>query len=140
MGKDSEIRQDVESSLAAVQRLRDHRDALLEEIREIDQSLERIHSQISEILGSAPAALAVDSAPARTPMRKAPKKDGELTVDEAVLQVILEARKDLNKSDIRIRAMRLIGPFSESALNAALSHWVDEEEIRNTSRGYYASS
>jgi hypothetical protein len=73
-------------------------------------------------------------------VRKPLKKDGELTVDEAVLHVILEARKDLNKSDIRIRAMRLIGPFSESALNAALSRWVDEEEIRNTSRGCYASA
>ena len=34
--------------------------------------------------------------------------------------------------------MRLAGPFSESALNSALMHWVDEKEIKNTARGYYA--
>jgi hypothetical protein len=66
------------------------------------------------------------------------RKEPELTVNSAVLQVIQDAGEDVSKSDIRIRAMRLAGAFSESALNAALMYWVEQGEVENTSRGYYA--
>ena len=52
--------------------------------------------------------------------------------------MILDAGKEISKSDIRIRAMKLAGAFSESALNAALMYWVDEKHIENTTRGFYA--
>ncbi len=140
MGKDIDIKQEIESSLAAVQRLRNRREGLLEEIHEIDESLEKLQGQIVEILSATPTAAAYPASPAKLAEKKQAKKDGELTVNAAVLQVILDARKDISKSDIRIGAMKLAGPFSESALNSALMYWVDQKEIKNTSRGFYTAA
>lgn len=138
MPREIDIKQEIESSLAAVQRLRDRRTALLEEIQEIDRSLEGMQKQIIEILG-APVSAAPQLLQLRTTDRKAvTRKDPELTVNSAVLEVIQDAGEDISKSDIRIRAMKLAGAFSESALNAALMYWVEQGEIENTSRGYYA--
>ena len=120
MGKESDSKQDISASLAALQRLRGRRADLLEEINEIDHSLETIQREIAEIF------------------KKSPKRDGEMTVNAAVLEVVSEAGAEISKSDIRIGAMRLAGPFSESALNSALMHLVDEKEIKNTARGYYS--
>ena len=138
MPREIDIKQEIESSLAAVQRLRDRRMALMEEIQEIDRSLEGMQKQIVEILG-APVAAAPQLLQLRANDRKpVTRKEPELTVNSAVLQVIQDAGEDISKSDIRIRAMRLAGAFSESALNAALMYWVEQREIENTSRGYYA--
>lgn len=140
MRKEIDIKQEIELSLAAVQRLRDRRDALLDEVREIDQSLENIQRQIVEILSATPTAPAYPPFQVKLPDRKTAKKDGELTVNEAVLRIILDARREISKSDIRIGAMKLTGAFSESALNAALMYWVDQKEIKNTSRGFYTAA
>ncbi len=142
MGKESDLKEDIELSLSAVQRLRERREALLDEIKRIDESLEDLQRQIGDILSQVPL---VPPPPAevvqsRLAARKQPRKESELTVSGAVLQVIQEARREINKSEIRIRAMRLAGPFSESALNSALSHWVDEKEITNTARGCYMAA
>ncbi|HWW02047.1 MAG TPA: hypothetical protein VNZ64_20270 [Candidatus Acidoferrum sp.] len=139
MGKDIDIKQEIESSLAAVQRLRDRRATLLEEIQEIDRSLEGMQKQIVEILGAAPIASAPQTFSARMVEKKTLKREPELTVNAAVLEVILGAGDEISKSEIRIQSMKLAGAFSESALNAALMHWVDEGNIENTSRGYYAA-
>jgi hypothetical protein len=131
-------KQEIESSLAAVQRLRDRRAALLEEIQEIDRSLEGMQRQIVEILGAAPVAAPQTFAP-RASDKKIPKREPELTVNAAVLEVILAAGDEISKSDIRIQSMKPAGAFSESALNAALMYSVDQGKIENTSRGYYAA-
>ncbi len=81
-----------------------------------------------------------DLAQAKAAVRKTQRKDADMTVGEAVLQVVQDSRREISKSEIRIRAMRLMGPFSESALNSALSHWVEEKQIINTARGYYAAA
>jgi hypothetical protein len=139
MSKEIDIKQEIESSLAAVQRLRDRRAALLEEIQEIDRSLEGMQRQIVEILGAAPVAAAPQTFAPRVADKKIPKRDPELTVNAAVLEVILAAGDEISKSDIRIQSMKLAGAFSESALNGALMYWVDQGKIENTSRGYYAA-
>jgi chromosome segregation ATPase len=138
MGKEMDSKQDINASLAALQRLRARRADLLEEITEIDKSLETIQREISEIFGESPAPNSSPSLPLRSGDKKSIRRDGEMTVNAAVLEVIAEAGTEISKSDIRIGAMRLAGPFSESALNSALMHWVDEKEIKNTARGYYA--
>ena len=51
MGKELDSKQDINASLAALQRLRARRADLLEEITEIDKSLETIQREISEIFG-----------------------------------------------------------------------------------------
>ena len=141
MGREIDARQEIEASLAAVQRLRERRTALVEELEEIDQSLENIHRQIGDILSNGrPASGSFPASQSRSFERKAPKKDPELTVNAAVLQVIRDAYKEISKSEIRIGAMRLTSAFSESALNAALTYWVDEKKIKNTSRGYYEAT
>lgn len=139
MSKEIDIKQEIESSLAAVQRLRDRRAALLEEIQEIDRSLEGMQRQIVEILGAAPVAAAPQTFAPRASDKKIPKREPELTVNAAVLEVILSAGDEISKSDIRIQSMKLAGAFSESALNTALMYWVDQGKIENTSRGYYAA-
>jgi hypothetical protein len=138
MGKEMDSKQDINASLAALQRLRARRADLLEEITEIDKSLETIQREISEIFGETPLPVSNSTLGARLADKKAVKRDGELTVNAAVLEIVTEAGTEISKSDIRIGAMRLAGPFSESALNSALMHWVDEKEIKNTARGYYA--
>ena len=138
MGKEMDSKQDINASLAALQRLRARRADLLEEITEIDKSLETIQREISEIFGGSPTPNSIPSLPPRLGDKKSIRRDGEMTVNAAVLEVIAEAGTEISKSDIRIGAMRLAGPFSESALNSALMHWVDEKEIKNTARGYYA--
>jgi hypothetical protein len=140
MGKDIDIKQEIESSLAAVQRLRDRRAALLEEIQEIDRSLEGMQKQIVEILGGAPIAATPQTFAARVQEKKVARREPELTVNAAVLEVILGAGDEISKSEIRIQSMKLAGAFSESALNTALMYWVDQGKIENTSRGYYASA
>ena len=140
MPKDTDTKEDVEASLAALQRLRSRRSALLEEIQHIDESLEAIQGEITSIRGVQPTLSTPPPIPARAPVRRASGRDEELTVNEAVLQTIQEARKEISKSDVRIRAMRLAGPFSESALNAALAHWLDEKEIKSAARGYYTAA
>ena len=139
MGKEIDIKQEIESSLAAVQRLRDRRATLLEEIQEIDRSLEGMQKQIVEILGAAPIAAAPQTFSARFSEKKTAKREPELTVNAAVLEVVLGAGDEISKSDIRIQSMKLAGAFSESALNTALMYWVDQGKIENTSRGYYAA-
>ena len=139
MGKEIDIKQEIESSLAAVQRLRDRRAALLEEIQEIDRSLEGMQRQIVEILGAAPVAAGPQTFAPRAVDKKIPKREPELTVNSAVLEVVLAAGDEISKSDIRIQSMKLAGAFSESALNSALMYWVDQGKIENTSRGYYAA-
>ena len=139
MSKEIDIKQEIESSLAAVQRLRDRRAALLEEIQEIDRSLEGMQRQIVEILGAAPVAAAPQTFAPRASDKKIPTREPELTVNAAVLEVILAAGDEVSKSDIRIQSMKLAGAFSESALNSALMYWVDQGKIENTSRGYYAA-
>lgn len=138
MARDIDIKQEIESSLAAVQRLRDRRATLVEEIQEIDRSLEGMQRQIVEILGNSPAPTPPQLLPARAVERKPLKRDPELTVNAAVLEVILRAQDEISKSDIRIQTMQLVGAFSESALNSALMYWVDQGRIENTSRGYYS--
>jgi hypothetical protein len=139
MAKDIDIKQEIESSQAAVQRLRERRAALLEEIQEIDRSLEGIQREIIEILGAVPAAVAAPALMAAKALERKPvRRDPELTVNAAVLEVILGAGDEISKSDIRIRSMRLAGAFSESALNSALMYWVDQRKIKNTSRGFYS--
>ena len=140
MARDNDIKEDVEASLAALQRLRTRRAALLEEIQQIDESLEAIQGEIVSIRGAVPSASGPPPIPFRAPIRRPAARDGELTVNEAVLQTVQEARKEISKSDVRIRAMRLAGPFSESALNAALAHWLDEKEIKSAARGYYTAA
>jgi len=140
MPRESDIKDDIESFQSAVQRLRDRRASLLEEIQEIDSSLENIQRQIAEVLGAAPAPPPPAPASVRVPDRRPAKKDTEVTVNTAVLQVIRDAGEEISKSHIRIRAMRLAGPFSESALNASLNYWADRKEIRHTSRGFYVAS
>ena len=108
MGREIDARQAIEASLAAVQRLRERRTALVEELEEIDQSLENIHRQIGDILSNGrPASGSFPASQSRSFERKAPKKDPELTVNAAVLQVIRDAYKEISKSEIRIGAMRL---------------------------------
>jgi hypothetical protein len=138
MAKDSDAKQHADACLAAVQRLREHRAALLEEVREIDQTLERLQQEIVEILGATLSVCAPKPSALRLASPKLAKKDGELTVNAAVLQVIQEAKEEISKSAIRLGAMELVGAFSESALNGALMYWVDQDEIKNTSRGFYA--
>jgi hypothetical protein len=139
MPKDIDIKQEIESSLAAVQRLRDRRTALVEEIQQIDRSLAGIQDEIAEILNGKRVPSSAAQAFVVKPLdKKVARKEAELTVNEAVLQVILDAGQDISKSDIRIRAMKLAGPFSESALNAALAYWVEEKHIENTTRGFYS--
>jgi hypothetical protein len=138
MGKESDSKQDISASLAALQRLRGRRADLLEEINEIDHSLETIQREIAEIFNKTPTPNSSAILPFRLGDKKTPKRDGEMTVNAAVLEVVSEAGAEISKSDIRIGAMRLAGPFSESALNSALMHLVDEKEIKNTARGYYS--
>ena len=140
MAKDTDIKEDVDASLAALQRLRARRASLLEEVRQIDESLEAIQGEIAAIRGPMPSASTPPPIPFRPPVRRPAGRDSELTVNDAVLQTIQEARKEVSKSDVRIRAMKLAGPFSESALNAALAHWLDEKEIRSATRGYYTAA
>src|SRR5690349_3078784 len=109
MGKDIDIKQEIESSLAAVQRLRDRRAALLEEIQEIDRSLEGMQKQIVEILGAAPVAAAPQTFALRATDKKTARREPELTVNAAVLEVILSAGDEISKSDIRIQSMKLAG-------------------------------
>ncbi len=139
MGKDIDIKQEIESSLAAVQRLRDRRAALLEEIQEIDRSLEGMQKQIVEILGATPIAAAPPALSTRVAEKKPVRREPELTVNAAVLEVVRSAGDEISKSDIRIQSMKLAGAFSESALNTALMYWVEQGKIENTSRGYYAA-
>ena len=102
MGREIDARQEIEASLAAVQRLRERRTALVEELEEIDQSLENIHRQIGDILSNGrPASGSFPASQSRSFERKAPKKDPELTVNAAVLQVIRDAYKEISKSEIR---------------------------------------
>jgi len=139
MGKEIDIKQDIDASLAAVQRLRDRRDALLDEIQEIDTSLEGIQRQIADILGKGAMPAPFPVSPGKFFEKKTARKDAEMTVNAAVLHVIRDAHREISKSEIRIGAMRLADAFSESALNAALTHWVDHREIKNTSRGFYTA-
>jgi hypothetical protein len=139
MARDTDIKQDIETFQAAIQRLRDRRASLLDEIQEIDRSLENMQREIAAVLSVGPSAPAPPPVSVRLPERRAVRKDAEITVHAAVLQVIRDAGEEISKSHIRIRAMKLAGPFSESTFNSVLNYWADRKEIRNTSRGCYVA-